>query len=161
MHRLVVSFNGSEQVLEFETLELAQLYRDYHLAFGHWNGLAEWVEEKDLTQEMKPFVIKEKTELVFGKPVKFFRVTNKVEIRIDRLSPNTLSDIWGEFRQKRDMFLQLTDWTQLPDCELDLEQRKEYRAYRAYLRVLPKLYDNFTINNAKVYTFEDWKKGKR
>jgi hypothetical protein len=57
--------------------------------------------------------------------------------------------------------LQLTDWTQLSDCELTIEDRKEFRSYRNYLRTLPVLYNDSTIVCAKVYSFEEWKKGKR
>lgn len=161
MHKLIVRQGDIEQVHEFETSELAQLYRDYHLAFGHWNGISKWIEEKDLTPEKQRFVIDEKTELVNGKIVRFFRLTDGIELRIEEASPDCIEDLWGLFRKRRNKFLQETDWTQLADCEMDTEQRKEYRAYRSYLRVLPKLYDDSTIVSAKVYSFEDWKKGKR
>lgn len=161
MHKLIVRQGDIEQVHEFETSELAQLYRDYHLAFGHWNGISSWVEEKDLTPEKQRFVIDEKTELIKDTIVRFYRLTDGIELKIEEASPNCLDDLWRLFRKKRNEFLNKTDWTQLADCELDTEHRKEYRAYRSYLRVLPKLYDDSTIISAKVYWFSEWKKGKR
>jgi len=161
MHKLIVREGDIEQVHEFETSELAQLYRDYHLAFGHWNGISKWIEEKDLTPEKQRFVIDEKTELVNDKIVRFFRLTDGIELKIEEASPDCIEDLWRLFRKKRNGFLQETDWTQLSDSELETEQRKEYRAYRSYLRVLPKLYDSSSIASARVYSFEDWKKGKR
>jgi hypothetical protein len=161
MHKLIVRQGDIDQVHEFETSELAQLYRDYHLAFGHWNGVSSWVEEKDLTPEKQRFVIDEKSEFVNGTIVRFFRLTDGIELKIEEASPDCLDDLWRLFREKRTKFLYATDWSQLADCELDTEQRKEYRSYRSYLRVLPKLYDDSTIASAKIYSFEDWKKGKR
>jgi hypothetical protein len=161
MHKLIVRQGDTEQVHEFENSELAQLYRDYHLAFGHWNGISSWVEEKDLTPEKQRFVIDEKTELVNDKIVRFFRLTEGIELKIEEASPDCINDLWRLFREKRTKFLCATDWSQLADCELDTEEKKEFRSYRSYLRVLPKLYDDSTIVSAKVYSFEDWKKGKR
>lgn len=161
MHKLIVRQGDIEQVHEFETSELAQLYRDYHLAFGHWNGISSWIEEKDLTPEKRRFVIDEKTELVKDKIVRFYRLTDGIELKIEEASPDCIEDLWGLFRKQRNKFLHETDWTQLADAELDTEQKKEYRAYRAYLRVLPKLHNDSTIVSAKVYSFEEWKKGKR
>lgn len=161
MHKLIVRQGEVEQVHEFETSELARLYRDYHLAFGHWNGISEWIEETQLTPEKHKFIIDERTELVNGKIVRFFRLTDGIELKIEKVSSDSLSGFWELFREARTKFLHETDWTQLADCELDTEQRKEYRSYRSYLRVLPKLYDDATIVSAKIYSFEDWKKGKR
>lgn len=161
MHKLIVRQGDIEQVHEFESSELAQLYRDYHLAFGHWNGISKWIEEKDLTPEKQRFVIDEKTELVNGQIVRFFKLTDGIELRIEEASPSCIDDLWRLIREKRNKALRETDWTQLADCELTTEEKKDYRSYRSYLRTLPKLYDDASIVSAKVYSFEDWKKGKR
>jgi hypothetical protein len=161
MHKLIVRQGDTEQVHEFENSELAQLYRDYHLAFGHWNGISKWIEEKDLTPEKQSFVVDEKTELVNDKVVRFYKLTEGIELKIEEVTENSVEYLWKKLREKRNEFLAVTDWTQIADCELETEQRKEYRAYRSYLRVLPKLYDNSSVVSAKVYSFEDWKKGKR
>jgi hypothetical protein len=161
MHKLIVRQGDIEQVHEFESSELAQLYRDYHLAFGHWNGISKWIEEKDLTPEKQRFVIDEKSELINGKIVRFFRLTDGIELKIEEASPDCVHDLWRLVRENRNKFLQMTDWTQLADCELTTEEKKEYRSYRSYLRVLPKLYDDSSVVSAKVYWFDDWKKGSR
>lgn len=161
MHKLIVRQGDIEQVHEFETSELAQLYRDYHLAFGHWNGVSKWVEEKDITPENRRFVIDERTELVNGIIVRYYKLTEGIELKIERACANTIPEVWEIFRENRTKLLALTDWTQLADSALSTEERKDYRSYRSYLRSAPKLYDDATIVNAKVYSFEDWKKGKR
>lgn len=65
-------------------------------------------------------------------------------------------DSWYFLRQKRDKFLQETDKTQLSDFPLDTKTRGLYKEYRQYLRNLPKMFNNETIKNAKVKTFEEW-----
>ena len=161
MHKLIVRQGDIEQVHEFETSELAQLYRDYHLAFGHWNGVSRWVEEKDITLEQQRFVIDEKTELINGKIVRFFNLTDGIELRIEEASPSCIDDLWRLVREKRNKELNKTDWTQLADCELSTEEKKDYRSYRSYLRAFPRLHNDASVVSAKIYSFEDWKKGKR
>jgi hypothetical protein len=161
MHKLIVRQGDIEQVHEFESSELAQLYRDYHLAFGHWNGISKWVEEKDLTPESRRFVVDEKTELINGEIVRFFKLTEGIELKIEEVTSNSVAEVWKILRKKRSELLQITDWTQLADCALTTEEKKEYRAYRSYLRTIPVLYDDYTVVYAKAYSFEDWKKGKR
>lgn len=150
-----------EQILEFESAELAILYRDYHLAFGQWNSTVKWVEEKNLTHEQKRFVVDEKTELIDGVVVRFYKLAEGMEIQLEEISGDSVKECWNILRSARNKRLQLTDWSQLPDNDLSTEEKKQYRNYRSYLRVLPKLYDDATIMQAKVYSFEEWKKGKR
>jgi len=161
MHKLIVRQGEIEQVLEFETSELAQLYRDYHLAFGHWNGICKWVEEKHITPENKRFAVDERTELINGEIVRYFKLSEGIELKIEEVTSNSISEVWKILRRKRNEFLEFTDWTQLADCALTTEEKKEYRAYRSYLRTIPILYDDSNVVYAKVYSFEDWKKGKR
>ena len=161
MYKLTIRQGDIEQVQEFESAELAQLYRDYHLAFGHWSGLSHWAHEKDVTPENKRFVIDERTEILNGEIVRFFKLTDGIELKIEEATGDAVKECWKLVRKKRNAFLAMLDWTQLPDTSLSTEERKEYRNYRDYLRVLPKLYDDATIAQAKVYEFESWKKGKR
>ncbi len=161
MHKLTIKQGEIVREMEFETSELAQLYRDYHLAFGHWNGLSKWVEEKDVTPENRPFVVDERTELVNGDIVRYYKLTEGIELKIEEVSKDSVQEAWSILRKKRNFFLDSTDWTQLADCTLSMEEKKEYRSYRSYLRSVPKLYDDKTVASAKAYSFEDWKKGKR
>lgn len=161
MYKLFVKKDDKEEILEFATAELAQLYRDYHLAFGHWNGLTKWVEEKHLTEEEKAFIVDEKTELVAGGIIRFYKLTTGVEFCIEKAEPTQIDQAWYLFRKKRDRALLDTDWTQLADSPVSAEVRKDYRSYRNYLRVLPSLHNDSSILNAKVYSFQDWKKGLR
>jgi hypothetical protein len=161
MYKLVVRQGDIEYVHEFESVELAQLYRDYHLAFGHWNGISKWIEEKDATLENRRFIVDEKTEFINGEIVRFFKLTEGIELKIEEVSGNSIQQAWSLLREKRNLLLAKTDWTQLADCALSTEEKKEYRSYRSYLRSVPRLYDDNTVAIAKAYSFEDWKKGKR
>ncbi|GIV66644.1 MAG: hypothetical protein KatS3mg047_1037 [Bellilinea sp.] len=47
---------------------------------------------------------------------------------------------WQIIREKRDRLLAESDWTQIPDTQLDDKKRSEWRAYRQALRDLPQAY---------------------
>lgn len=69
---------------------------------------------------------------------------------------------WHMLRAKRNKMLDETDKTQISDYPCDTKTRGHYKEYRKYLRDLPKLYNDETVKNAKVKTFEewlDWRKG--
>ena len=163
MYKLYVfnSKTNEEKVLKFESMELAVLYRDYHLAFGLWSNVSKWLSEDDIEESQKKFIIDSKYMEVNGFLKKFFKIADGFEITIKKEEKSVLKEHWNLFRRKRMLALQETDWTQLADVDLDTEERKEYRSYRNYLRDLPKLYDDSSVTYAKVYSFEDWRKGKR
>jgi len=163
MYKLYVfnSKTNEEKVLKFESMELAILYRDYHLAFGLWSTVSKWISEDDINESQKKFIIDSKYMEVNGVLKKFFKISDGFEISIKKEEKSTIKEHWNLFRYKRELALKETDWTQLADVNLDTEERKEYRSYRSYLRDLPKLYDDNSVVYAKVYNFEDWKKGKR
>jgi DNA-binding ferritin-like protein (Dps family) len=163
MYKLIVkdARTEGEQIKEFESAELAILYRDYHLVFGQWNSVIKWVEEKHLAPEQQRYIIDEKTELINGEVVRLYKLAEGMEIKLEEVTGDSVKECWKLVREKRNKMLQFTDWTQLPDTDLSTDERKEYRNYRSYLRVIPKLYNDATIMQAKVYSFEDWKKGKR
>lgn len=56
-------------------------------------------------------------------------------------------------RRERNQILKDTDWTQLPDVPLDATQRKFYRKYREYLRVLP---EKVKVLGDRLLTYEEW-----
>jgi hypothetical protein len=45
---------------------------------------------------------------------------------------------WEIVRHARKLMLADSDWTQLPDAEIDPQQRQAWQAYRKKLRDLPK-----------------------
>jgi len=49
-------------------------------------------------------------------------------------------DPWIAKRQERNLILQSTDWTQLPDAPLILTEKTAWRVYRQKLRDLPQDY---------------------
>jgi hypothetical protein len=152
---------NEEKVLKFETIELALLYRDYHLAFGTWSNVSKWKSKDDMTKEDEPFIVDSKYIEKDGIPIQFFKIASGFRIKVQKEDKNSLEEMWAIFRKKRQLMLEKTDWTQLADVDLDTEERKEFRLYRNYLRELPKLYNDSSISYAKVYSFEDWKKGNR
>nr|WP_232613937.1 tail fiber assembly protein [Photobacterium carnosum] len=50
--------------------------------------------------------------------------------------------VWEPVRLKRDRLIRDTDWTQMPDAPLTVEQKAEFLAYRQTLRDIPQTYDN-------------------
>lgn len=162
MFTLTVKNKDVEEVLEFESAKLAKLYRDYHLAFGHWNGKSKWLDESQVTSKMMKFVVDEMTELRDGKVVRVYRVTDGIELILEKAtSVGTLLESWTLLRETRDLLLKECDWTQIADNSLSQEERKDFRAYRQYLRSIPELHNDESISSAKVYNFEQWKEGKR
>lgn len=45
---------------------------------------------------------------------------------------------WMDIRTQRDIFLQASDWTDLPHSPLSFRERREWRKYRQELRDLPQ-----------------------
>ena len=63
---------------------------------------------------------------------------------VDKVVDNSIDII--EIRQKRNILLSQTDWTQMPDSPLTEEEKQNYRIYRQSLRDLPAKYDTININ---------------
>lgn len=72
-----------------------------------------------------------------------------------------MNNTWTKLRAKRNQLLEQTDKTQLPDFPITTQIRGLYRQYRQYLRDITKLYNDQTVGEAKVKTFEEWKDWKR
>ena len=51
---------------------------------------------------------------------------------VERETP--IDEVWSDFRNKRDIDLQLSDWTQVPDAPVD---QQAWATYRQELRDLP------------------------
>lgn len=149
---------GEVEKHEFANAKLAKIYRDYHIHFGHWNGLAKWVKASEVLPENSRFNIDEVTKLENGEIVRYYYVTDGLVI--EEYSGEK-GDSFRDLRLKRDKILKDTDWTQLADVVMPQDDRKLYRAYRQYLRDLPALHNEETVLSATVYCFEDWKLGKR
>lgn len=54
--------------------------------------------------------------------------------------PMDIPDPWIAKRQERNLILQSTDWTQLPDAPLTIAQKNAWKTYRQKLRDLPQDY---------------------
>ena len=65
-------------------------------------------------------------------------------------------DGWYVLRQKRDKILTDSDKYMISDFPVETKLRGLYKEYRKYLRDLPKLFNDTTIKNAKVKSFDEW-----
>ena len=65
-------------------------------------------------------------------------------------------DGWYALRQKRDKILTDSDKYMISDFPVETKLRGLYKEYRKYLRDLPKLFNDTTIKNAKVKSFDEW-----
>ncbi len=63
---------------------------------------------------------------------------------------------WTKLRARRNQLLEQTDKYMLSDFPIDTKLRGKYRDYRDYLRTLPKIFNDETIDKAKVKSFEEW-----
>jgi hypothetical protein len=57
---------------------------------------------------------------------------------------------WKEVRRARNRFIRSCDWTQLPDAQLNKEQKKKWVKYRQELRDVTKATDPFQIHWPKL-----------
>jgi hypothetical protein len=65
-------------------------------------------------------------------------------------------DAWYRLRTKRDTILASTDKYMLPDYPIATQERAKWKDYRQYLRDCPKLFNEQTIKDAKIKTFDEW-----
>lgn len=57
--------------------------------------------------------------------------------------PDILVEVtWEEIRAKRNALLTASDWTQLPDADLDAQKKAEWTVYRRDLRNVPEAFTN-------------------
>jgi hypothetical protein len=163
MYRLYIDhFNtGQEQVLEFESAKSAIIYKEYHTTFGDWKYNIEWIEEKNLTKELKQFIVDQRIEVKDKKVLKFYKIARGIKIRLEEVCGTAIEECWQILKSKRDTLLKETDYTQLSDAPFTTAVKLEYRNYRDYLRNLPSLHNNDTILHAEVRSFEEFKIGLR
>lgn len=49
---------------------------------------------------------------------------------------------WEQIKYQRNLYLQQSDWTQLPDTTLTEEKKQEWQNYRQALRDIPQNFQN-------------------
>lgn len=159
MYSLVVTDVDTLEVTtkSFESLELAILYKDYHLHFGVWSKFTKWIPEKNVAPEDKKYVLDKKQ--MGG--VSFCWVCSGLKFQILKNGDAGVNEVWDRIRKQRDALLVESDWTQLSDSPLSTEGKKDWRGYRDYLRAFPILHNDGSIVNAKIVSFKEWKAGKR
>lgn len=160
MFKLILKdpITGTLEEKEFETAKLARIYRDYHLNFGHWQGKASWKREDKVVPEDRRFIIDEMTKLEDGQIYRYYHVTDGLIIEGYK---GESKEGFEDMRSKRLEKLLESDWTQIADVAMPQDKRKQYRAYRQYLRDLPSLHNEESILSAEVYSYEEWLLGKR
>lgn len=146
---------------ELESAEDAKVYKQYHLRFGHWSEGTYWTEEKTTTEELRPFIVDEKTELVNGSIKRYYQICTNWSIAEEVVTNDSLLGAWLVLRRDREQKLKDTDWTQMSDVPLTTAERGEWKKYRQYLRDFPKLHTDATVATAVIADFKDWRNGAR
>lgn len=153
---------GEITTLEFETKEVAKLYRDFHCRFHAWDKRESWIAERFLLPEHRQFVVAEKEETKLNDKkeevtTKYFKIKPKIAILEDNLGLKREALMWQALREDRNRVLEETDWTQIADCSMDSKLRHVYREYRQYLRNLPLSYNDSTIEQYRIMSFGEWR----
>lgn len=153
---------GEETTIEFESKELAKLYRDFHCKFDAWDKRESWIAERFLAPEHKKLVVEEKVEVKLNSKkeeieVKYYKIKPLFHFIEDNLGMERTRLMWDALREDRLKVLKDTDWTQIADNQMDTKTRQLYREYRQFLREYPKQYNNDSIEIYKIVTFEEWK----
>lgn len=71
---------------------------------------------------------------------------NNKQVNIEWIIEQKSNNIaWTTIKADRDRKLMYCDWTQLPDCPLNEDQKEQYRTYRQNLRDITQQQDPFNI----------------
>jgi hypothetical protein len=89
-------------------------------------------------QELEDFIISQKpTAYPAPLPVNNYDKIQELVVSWASVTPS-----WEQIRQTRNMKLNDSDWTQLPDVNLTPEQSEAWRVYRQQLRDIPDQFEN-------------------
>ena len=152
-----------ESTIEFDNREEALLFRDYHIKFSAWGKTESWLAEKYISPLHKKLIVAEKIEHAFNSKkeaveVKYFKISPEYKYLGDNLGTIETELFWDKFRKERNKALRDSDCAMLADFPLTTNNsRVLYREYREFLRNLPLNYNDSTISNYKVMSFEEWK----
>lgn len=86
----------------------------------------------------------------------YFAWLNQGNIALEISEQKSPEEHFNSLRIKRDAKLTETDFSQLADSPFSSEEKLQYRNYRTYLRNLPLQYNNESVANFEVKTFEEW-----
>ena len=152
--------DGKEYEYVFQSHKEATIYKQYHFTFGDWSYGSEWVF--DIDDSLKEFVVDSASVIKEGVVAKSYLISRKWKIKEAFVSQaaGTVKS-WIRFRAARDTLLKGSDWTQLADAPMTTADRVDWKKYRQYLRDVPSLHTDVTIENAKVASFEEWRAGVR
>jgi hypothetical protein len=111
-----------------------------------------------LDQEGNPTVQILADQILQEEVIKYkFRIPCEYELFKDTTPLDKAPIYFAELREAREKTLRDTDWSQLADAPLSTNDRTYYREYRQYLRDLPLNYDNESITNWSIMTFDEFK----
>jgi hypothetical protein len=64
----------------------------------------------------------------------------EADVLTDHMSEYTIKVRWQDIRNKREIYLAESDWTQLLDCKLSWKEKRAWKKYRQELRDIPQKY---------------------
>lgn len=70
---------------------------------------------------------------------------NVVSKTTEELDAISIQNFWDDLRSKRNIYLNESDWTQVPDSPLSDEKKAEWRVYRQLLRDITNTSDPINI----------------
>lgn len=151
-----------ESIIEFDSKEDAKLFRDYHIKFDAWNKKESWIAERNLSPLHKKLVVDSKVESRLNSnkelvEIKYFKIVPEFQFLGDNIGALETELFWDKLREERSLVLTNTDWTQIADCSMDSKTRHMYREYRQYLRNLPLNYNDDTVINYTIMSFDRWR----
>lgn len=80
--------------------------------------------------------------------IKVLRVDGNIVIEEDPVRTEMITEgLWQNVRMRRNLLLSATDWTQLPDTQLNPVKKQQFIDYRQQLRDLPQSSINPTTIN--------------
>lgn len=97
-----------------------------------------WLKAVELSDPLRPEFYEKHDPNV----IEFFIIKDVAYFKFKKITP-TKEEILIKLRKDRDEKLALTDWTQLPDAEITIEEKQKYFKYRKALRNLPNEYLKF------------------
>lgn len=155
MYKLLLKHlpTGNIKEVEFTTKEEMEIYKKYKSIFHGWDKPQKWILDYMLQEEDKKHVVTEQ------KRDSGLWYLVKPEWNFSDTQPDREEDLkhfWEVLRIKRNALLSDTDYTQIADCSLNSKQKLMYREYREFLRNITNNYNDRSIENAKIMTFEEW-----
>jgi len=158
MYKVTIeTYSGKMYGSTFDEIEQANAWVNNQKRKNTW-GLPERKVEYHEHQSVDPRAEKIK-DLSNGKTL--YRIPCEYDITIEEVwGVNPADVMFEQLRSERTVKLLESDPTMLPDYPMNSAEKKAMREYRQYLRDITKQYDNKTIYQYEIMTFDQhtsWK----